>query len=91
MDVERVRNGRGAEVKLTCNVAVDDGGDERDRVSVAAVYGDTKEHVVKGVVVAIVLNANPAVGEKVLGNGDSALLRREVVDVRVSRADRVHI
>ena len=54
-------------------------------------YGDTKEHVVKGVVVAVVLNANPAVGEEVLGNSNSALLRREVVDVGVSRADRVHV
>ena len=54
-------------------------------------YGDTKEHVVKGVVVAVVLNANPAAGEKVLGNGDSALLWREVVDVRVSRANGVHV
>ena len=91
VDVEGVRDGRGAEVELAGHVAVDDGGDERNGVTVAAVHGDTNEHMVKGVIVAVVLNANPAVREKVLGNGNSALLRREVVDVGVSRADGVHV
>jgi hypothetical protein len=46
VDVERVGDWGGLEAELANNVAVDDGGDERDRVAVAAKEGDTQEHVV---------------------------------------------
>ena len=43
VDVEGVADWLGGEVELAGYVAVDDGGDERDRIAVLAEEGDSEE------------------------------------------------
>ena len=82
-----VAHGLGREVELPGNVAVDDGGYERDGVVVFTEKRDAEEEVVKAVVVTVVLDSREFVFEDVLGDRGGPLTGSTRVDLRVRRAD----
>jgi len=59
MDVEGVATWGCLQAKLARYIAVDDGGDERYRVSIRTEESYSKEHMVEAVVVTAALNAHP--------------------------------
>ena len=91
MDVEGIADWLGGEVELACNVAVDDGGDERNGVVVVAEERYAEEEVVEAVVVSFVLNSGQLMFEEVLGDDGGSLPRSLRVDIGMGSADGSHV
>ncbi len=91
MDVKGIADRLGGEAELSGDIAVDDGGDERNRVMVVAEEGDAKEEMVEAVVVAVVLDASQPMFEKILGDDSGSLPRGMRVDIRMGNADGSHV
>ena len=78
--MEGVRHWLGIEVEAAADVAVDYSGDKGDGVSVGAEKGYSKKHMVEGVIVPGVGDANPVVIEEVLADDSGLLSRCGIID-----------